>query len=91
MSIVVTERRMMNPPPLTLYDTGVTVNLRLFALTFLAALWIWKAAEYAAREVGLLERNLGWGFYVNLTVAPIVTFAFLSILALRRIARWLVR
>ncbi len=86
---------MTNPPLLArLYDIGMTVNLRLFdriVLTFLAALWIWKAAEYGGREVGLLERNLGWGFYVNITVASIATIAFLLFVALRRIARLFVR
>jgi hypothetical protein len=74
--------------------SATAMNWRLWdriALTFLAALWIWKAAEYAGREVRLLERNLGWGFYVDFTIPAAATVAFLLFVALRRIARLLVR
>ena len=61
------------------------------ALAFIAALWVWKIAEYAARETGLLERSLGWGFSVNFTVPVIATIAFLLILAIRQLIRILLR
>jgi hypothetical protein len=35
----------------------------------------------------LLERNLGWGFYVDFAIPVIATFAFLLFVMLRRIAR----
>ena len=78
----------------TLYDNGVRMNRHLFdriGLAFIALLWIWKAAEYAGRQTGLLDRNLGWGFYVDFTIPVVVTIAFLSMEAFRRIARLLAR
>ena len=62
-----------------------------FALAFVAASWIWKLFEYGAREAGWLERNLGWGFYVNFTVPVVATAVFVSIVALSRIAGLFVR
>ena len=70
------------------------MNWRLFdriALALVAGLWIWKFVEYGAREVGWLERNLGWGFYVDFGPPVTATIAFLLFVALRRIARLLVR
>jgi hypothetical protein len=60
-------------------------------LVFVAACWIWKLAEYGAREAGWLNRNLGWGFYVDFTIPVVATAALLSIMALRNIVRRLVR
>ena len=77
-----------------MYHVGVRINQRQFdriALTILAGLWIWKTAEYAGRAVGLLERNLGWGFYVNFTIPVTATIAYLLFVVLKRIVRLLVR
>ena len=77
-----------------MYDISVSVNWHRFdriALAFVAGLWLWKVVEYGAREAGWLNRNLGWGFYVDFTIPIVVTIAFLSIMAIRRIARLLVR
>ena len=60
-------------------------------LAFIALLWIWKVVEYGVREARWLDRNLGWGFYVDFTVPVVATAVFVSIVALRRIARLLVR
>ena len=60
-------------------------------LAFIAALWTWKVAEYAGRQTGLLDRNLGWGFYVDFTIPVVVTAAFLLFVAFREITRLLVR
>lgn len=79
---------------LTLYDIGVMVSCRLFdriSLAFVAGLWLWKVFEYGAREAGWLNRNLGWGFYVDFTIPIVATIVFVSIVALKRIARLLVR
>jgi hypothetical protein len=70
------------------------MNWRLFdriSLAVIAASWIWKVAEYTGRVSGLLERNLGWGFYVDFGIPVTATIAFLLFVALRRIARLLVR
>ena len=85
----------VNTPPLaTMYDISVRVSGRLFdriALLFVAGLWLWKVVEYAGRLAGWLERNLGWGFYVDFTVPIVATVAFLLFVVLRRIARLPVR
>jgi hypothetical protein len=72
----------------------VSVNWRQFdriALAVVAASWIWKVVEYAGRATRLLDRNLGWGFYVNFTIPVVATIVLLSLLALRKIARLLTR
>jgi len=76
------------------YDISVRVCWLSFdriALAFVAGLWLWKVVEYGAREAGWLERNLGWGFYMDFTVPVVATTVFVSIVAIRRIARLLVR
>jgi hypothetical protein len=60
-------------------------------LASIALVWIWSLFEHGAREAGWIERNLGWGFYVDFTVPVVATAVFVSIAALRRIARLLVR
>ena len=42
-------------------------------LTLLGGMWIWKIAEIAGRSAGVLRRNLGWGYVVDLTVPVVVT------------------
>jgi hypothetical protein len=71
------------------YDIGVRVNWRSFdglALALVAGLWLWKLVEYGSREASWLNRNLGWGFYVDFTIPVVATVAFLSIVALRKLA-----
>src|SRR5262249_51979258 len=75
-------------------DISVRMYWRLFdriALAFVGVLWTWKAAEYAGRAVGLLERNLGWGFYINLTIPVMATILFLLFMSLRRLVWLLIR
>ena len=77
-----------------MYDNSVRINRRLInriALAFVAGLWLWKVVEYGAREASWLDRNFGWGFYVNFTLPVVATIAFLFFVAFRRIARLLVR
>ena len=78
----------------TLYDVSVGINWHRFdriGLAFITVVWMWKVVEYAGRQTGLLDRNLGWGFYVDFTIPIVATIAFVSIVALKRIARLLVR
>ncbi len=78
----------------TVYDRSVRTNEHLFyrtALALVAASWAWKFVEYSAREARWLDRNLGWGFYVDFTIPAAATIVFLLFVALRRIARLLVR
>lgn len=44
-------------------------------VTIVAGLWAWKILEIAGRETGLLHRNLGWGYVVNLTIPAAATVA----------------
>ena len=77
-----------------MYDISVRISWRLFeriALAFVAVLWIWKVVEYTGRQTHLLDRNLGWGFYVDFTIPVVATVGFLSLVALRNIALRLVR
>ena len=76
------------------YDISVRVSWLSFdglALALVAGLWLWKLVEFGAREVGWLERNLGWGFYVDFTIPAAATITLLLSVAFRRIARLLVR
>jgi len=57
------------------------------ALAFVAALWIWKLVEYSATEARWLDRNLGWGFYVDFTMPVVATAACLSVLVVRKLVR----
>src|SRR5260370_41687471 len=78
----------------TVYDRSVRMNEHLFyrtTLALVAASWAWKFVEYSAREARWLDRNLGWGFYVDFTVPAAATVAFLLFVGLGRIARLLVR
>lgn len=52
-------------------------------LILLAALWVWKIEEFVGRSTGLLRRNLGWGFVVDLTI-PIVFTIVLAVFFLVR-------
>jgi hypothetical protein len=56
-------------------------------VAIVASLWVWKAMEIAGRETGLLRRNLGWGYVVNLTI-PIAATAALGVFFA---ARWVTR
>ena len=76
------------------YDISVRVRWRSFdglALVFVVGLWLWKLVEFGSRGAGWLGRNLGWGFYVDIGIPVTATIALLLFLALRRIARLLVR
>jgi hypothetical protein len=54
------------------------------ALVALAAgLWLWKAAELSGRQFGLLRRNLGWGYVVDITTPLVVTGAVASFFLVR--------
>jgi hypothetical protein len=69
------------------------MNWRVFdriALAFVAGLWLWKLVEFAGRQASWLNRNLGWGFYVDFTIPVAATVVFVLFVALRRIARLLV-
>ena len=62
-----------------------------FATAAVVALWTWKLGEYVAREAGLLERNLGWGFSVDLTLPLIAMITLLLFKVGRRLRRRLIR
>jgi hypothetical protein len=51
-----------------------------------AAAWLWKLAEIAGREAHLLRRNLGWGYYVDLTIPIVLTGGAALFFIIRRIA-----
>ena len=56
-------------------------------VAIVAGLWAWKTLEIAGRQTGVLLRNLGWGYVVDLTIPAAATIA----LAVFFIARWNVR
>ena len=56
-------------------------------VAIVAGLWVWKILEIAGRQTGVLRRNLGRGYVVNLTIPAVATIA----LAVFFIARWVVR
>src|SRR5260221_2368567 len=55
-------------------------------LAFIAVVWIWKLFEYAGRQTGLLDRNLGWGFSVDFTIPVVSAASLFPLLALTRFA-----
>ena len=44
-------------------------------IAIVGGLWVWKVLEVAGKETGLLRRNLGWGYVVNLTIPAAATIA----------------
>jgi hypothetical protein len=60
-------------------------------IAVVGGLWAWKILETAGRQSGLLQRNLGWGFVVDLTIPLAATAAvaafFIARWAARRVAR----
>lgn len=56
-------------------------------VTIMAGLWVWKIVEFAGRETGLLGRNLGWGYVVNLTIPAAATVALGVFFGARWVAR----
>lgn len=44
-------------------------------VAIVGGLWVWKIVEVTGRETGLLGRNLGWGYVVNLTIPAAPTVA----------------
>lgn len=55
-------------------------------LSLVGALWLWKATETAGRASGVLRRNLGWGYFVDLTFPIVVTGAVGLFFLFRRVA-----
>jgi hypothetical protein len=55
-------------------------------LILLAGLWLWKIAEFAGRSTGLLRRNLGWGFVVDVAIPVVFTLALAVFFLVRRLA-----
>lgn len=60
-------------------------------VAIVGALWVWKIVETTGRQTGLLHRNLGWGYVVNLTIPAAATVALGVFFGARRIARRLSR
>ena len=56
-------------------------------LVLLAGLWVWKIAEFAGRSTGLLRRNLGWGFVVDLTIPIVFTIVLAVFFLVRHVTR----
>ena len=56
-------------------------------VAIVACLWVWKILETVGRQTGVLRRNLGRGYVVNLTIPAAATVA----LAVFFIARWVAR
>ena len=56
-------------------------------VAIVGGLWVWKILEISEREAGLLRRNLGWGYVVNLTIPAAATVALSVFFGTRWIAR----
>ncbi|HXH48531.1 MAG TPA: hypothetical protein VNM47_04085 [Terriglobia bacterium] len=50
------------------------------------ASWLWKIGEYIGRAMGVLRRNLGWGFVVDMTIPAALTVAAGLYFIIRRVA-----
>ena len=60
-------------------------------VAIVAGLWVWKVLGIAGRQIGLLPRNLGWGYVVNLTIPVAATVVLGVFFAARRVTRRLRR
>ncbi|MEJ2009378.1 MAG: hypothetical protein P8Z30_14690 [Acidobacteriota bacterium] len=49
------------------------------------AAWLWKLGELIGRQSGLLRRNLGWGYVVDLTVPAALTAIAVLFFVIRRL------